>query len=62
MKDIKEKAIALNNRNTARELSTNILIFCPSVEFEDHIYPASEIYLTRDDIIKLYEWIKKAGE
>lgn len=55
---MKERAICINHWITARETrSGTILIFSPSDSTEcGHVVPASEIYLTRDEIKKLAEF------
>ena len=59
-----QRAICINNWITAREVfSGRILIFSPSDSTEaGHILPASEIYLTKDEIKKLAEFAEAETE
>lgn len=54
------RAIALTPFVTAREISSGrVLVFVPSDTTDaGHIQPASEIYLSKDEVLRLAAWVK----
>ena len=51
-----DRAIKLSGQVTASESHGQILLFTPSDQPNNTYVPPQEIFLSRDEITRLYEW------
>ena len=51
-----DRAIKLSGQVTASEIYGQILLFTPSDQPDNTYVPPQEIYLSKDEITRLYEW------